>query len=195
MRTFVTALVAALAIPMAASASPSMAAPVTVGDAASPYYVTPRIGVYMPQSDDMDAVGFNAGFATDVQVGRRFTENFAAELGVGWFSSSTDEEAGAQLSLSTVPVTATAKAILPLGQAEVYGLGGIGAYFSTVKLETPSGNVSDDDTSLGLHLGVGAEYAVTSKLSVGLESRYMIAEVSEASMNGFLLNGGVAFRF
>jgi opacity protein-like surface antigen len=195
MRNVLAALAAVLAMPLAAYASPSMAQPSTVAPGSSPYYVTPKLGVYMPQSDDMDVVGFNNGLATEIQVGRRFNENFAAELGVGWLSSSTDETFGSKLSLSVVPVTATAKGILPFGKTELYGLGGVGAYFSKVELETSEGDLSDNDSSLGVHLGVGAQYAITSQLSLGIESRYLVAEVSEADMNGFILNGGMAFRF
>lgn len=192
MHKLLAALVAALAIPAAASASP-MAAPESLDAAASPWYVTTKLGVYMPQSDDLDL--FNNGLSTEVQVGRRLNPNFAAELGVGWFSTSTDRILGDKMTLSLVPVTATAKGILPFGNAEVYGLGGVGAYFGKAKLETPEGDVSDSESAFGLHLGVGGDYAITKQLSVGVEGRYVLAEISDVSINGFLLNGGVAFRF
>jgi opacity protein-like surface antigen len=195
MRKMLAALAAVLAMPFAASASPSMAAPVADAPASSPYYVTTKVGMYSPQSDDMDEFGFNNGLATEIQVGRRFNDNFAAEFGIGWLSSSTDEVLGQKLTLSSVPLTATAKGILPLGKAEVYGLGGLGAYFSKVEIETPDFDDSESDTSLGFHLGVGAQFALTSQLSLGLESRYLIAQVSEGDMDGFLLNGALAFRF
>jgi len=192
MRQMLAALAAVLAMPLAAHASPTMTAAVTDS---SPYYVGTKVGMYVPQSDDMDVFGFNSGLNTEVQVGRRFNDNFAAELGLGWLSSSTDTVLGSKLTLSSVPLTATAKGILPLGKAELYGLGGLGAYFSEVDVKTPEGDVSDSDTSLGLHVGVGAQFALTQQLSLGVESRYMFAEVSEASIDGFLLNGALAFRF
>jgi len=195
MRKMLAALTAALAMPFAASASPSMAAPVADAPASTPYYVTTKVGMYSPQSDDMDELGFNNGLATEIQVGRRFNQNFAAELGVGWLASSTDEVLGMKAKLSSVPLTATAKGILPLGKAEVYGLGGLGAYFSKFEFESPEGDLSENDTSLGLHLGVGAQLALTSQLSLGLETRYLFAEFEDASINGFLLNGALAFRF
>jgi opacity protein-like surface antigen len=191
MRQMLAALAAVLAMPLAAQASPTMDVP----GSSSPYYVTTKVGVYMPQSDDMDVIGFNNGFASEVQVGRRLHPNFAAELGVGWLQSSTDDFAGSKLSMSAVPLTATAKGILPLGNAEVYGLGGLGAYFSKVKFESPEGDDSESDASLGIHLGVGAQFALTNQLSLGIESRYMIAQVEEADIDGFLLNGALAFRF
>lgn len=193
MRKMLAALVAVLAMPLAAHASPSMAAPATVAGNSSPYYVTTRVGVYMPQSDDLDI--FNNGFSTEVQAGRRFGPNLAAELGVGWFASSTDRILGNKMTISIVPLTATAKGILPFGNAEVYGLGGVGAYFGNAKLETTEGTFKDDETALGVHVGAGGQYALTSQLSVGLEGRYVMAELSDVSINGFLLNGGVAFHF
>jgi opacity protein-like surface antigen len=187
------ALAAVLAMPLSTQASPTMATPVAVDSAASPYYVTTRVGLYMPQSDDLEL--FNNGIATEVQFGRRFTPNLAAELGLGWFNTSTDRVLGNKLAISVVPLTATAKGILPLGNAELYGLGGIGAYFGKAKFETSDGTFEDDESTLGLHLGVGGALAVTSQLSLGLEGRYVMAELSDVSMNGFILNGGVAFRF
>lgn len=189
MRQMLAALAAVLAMPLAAHASPTMTAAVTDS---SPYYVGTRVGMYVPQSDDMDA--FDNGLNTEVQVGRRFNQNFALELGLGWMSSSADTGAG-EISVSSIPLTATAKGILPFGKAELYGLGGLGAYFSDFKVETPNGDVSDDDTSLGLHLGVGAQFALTQQLSLGVESRYMFAEAFDADIDGFLLNGALAFRF
>jgi opacity protein-like surface antigen len=147
----------------------------------------------MPQSDDLEL--FNNGLSTEVQLGRRVHENFAAELGLGWFATSTDSVAGNKITLSMVPLTATAKGILPFGDAEVYGLGGVGAYFGKAKVETPEGDLSDSESAFGLHFGAGAEYAVTKQLSVGLEGRYLLAEIQDVSMNGFLLNGGLAFHF
>ena len=188
------ALATVLAIPAAAYASsPSMAAPPMLEATSSPWYVTTKLGVYMPQSSDLD--GFNNGLSTEVQVGQRFNANFAAELGLGWFSTASDEVFGNKLSISVVPLTATAKGILPFGQAELYGLGGIGAYFGKAKFESTEGDFSDSESSLGLHVGAGGQYAVTPQLSVALEGRYVIAELADVSMNGLLLNGGVVFRF
>ncbi|HET7755464.1 MAG TPA: porin family protein [Anaeromyxobacteraceae bacterium] len=193
MRKMLAALAAVVAMPLAAHAAPTVAAPGAFDASTSPYYVTAKVGAYLPNSDDLD--GFNNGFSSEVQVGRRINPNLAAELGLGWFATSTDEVLGNKLTISVVPLTATAKGILPFGDAELYGLGGVGAYFGRAKLETTDGNISDTETSFGFHLGAGAQYALTSQLSVGLEGRYVIAELSDVSMNGFLLNGGVAFRF
>lgn len=194
MRKMLVALVAALAVPLAARAD-QVSSPLgtTFTSTASPYYATARVGMYVPTSDDMD--GFNNGVATELQVGRRFHTNFAAEGGIGWFSSSTDSIMGAKATLSAVPVTVTAKGILPFGKAEVYGLGGIGAYFASVEVKTSSGNFSDDDTGFGLHLGAGGQYAVSQNVSLALEGRYMIAQVNDVNLDGFMLNGGVAFHF
>ena len=191
MNRMLDALVASLALPVAAQAASPVAPAMPAAQAQSPYYVTAKLGVYSPQSDDMDAVGFNNGLSTEVQVGRRIHENFAAELGLGYFGSSTDEVGGVKAKLSVIPLTATAKGILPFGQLELYGLGGAGLYVSKVEV----GSLSDDDTSLGLHLGAGAQYAVTPQLSLGLETRYVIAEVNDGDINGLLVNGAVAFHF
>jgi hypothetical protein len=42
---------------------------------------------------------------------------------------------------------------------------------------------------------MGGEYALTKQLSLGLEARYLFAEISDVSMNGLVLNGALAFRF
>jgi opacity protein-like surface antigen len=193
MRNLLVTLLAALMIPAAASAEApkQLGTPATSGS--SPYYAAVRAGMYMPQASDMKS--FNSGIVTDLQFGHRLHENFAAEAGIGWFTSSTDEIGGAKATLSVVPLTATAKGILPFGKAELYGLGGLGVYFSKVELKSSVVNATDDDTSLGFHVGVGGQYAVTQSLSLGLEGRYVLAKVNSANIDGLMVNGGVAFHF
>jgi opacity protein-like surface antigen len=192
MRNLLVALVVAVTVPVAASAEPlKLGTPVTSD---SSYYAAARVGLYAPQASDMKS--FNNGLATEMQFGRRLHENFAAEAGIGWFTSSTDEVAGNKTTLSVIPLTATAKGILPLGNAELYGLGGLGVYFSNVELKSASlGKISDDDTSVGFHVGVGGQYALTQNLSLGVEGRYVIAKVNSANIDGLMVNGGVAFHF
>lgn len=192
MLNLLVALVAAVTVPVAASAEPPKLGTPSASDS-SPYYASARVGLYAPQASDMKS--FNNGLVTEMQFGRRLHENFAAEAGIGWFASSTDEVAGNKATLSVIPLTATAKGILPFGNAELYGLGGLGVYFSSIELKSALGKISDDDTSLGFHVGVGGQYALTQNLSLGVEGRYVIAKVNSANIDGLMVNGGVAFHF
>ena len=74
MRKMLAVLAAVLAIPAAAHASQSMGSPQTLEATRSPWYVTTKLGVYMPQSDDLE--GMNNGLSTEIQLGRRFNANF-----------------------------------------------------------------------------------------------------------------------
>jgi opacity protein-like surface antigen len=192
MRKTIATLLAVLAVPLAAHAAPK--APAAAPAMEAPYYMTAKLGAYVPTADDMD--GFNTGLAADVVVGRRMSPNFALEAGLGWFQTSTDSVLGNKVELSAFPIALSAKGILPFGQLELYGLGG--ASLLVARLETKGdliGGVSDTETGFGLHMGVGAGYRLTRQLSLGVEGRYVVAEVNDLRMDGLMFNGGLSFNF
>ncbi|HSD18522.1 MAG TPA: outer membrane beta-barrel protein [Anaeromyxobacter sp.] len=203
-------LLAAAAIAAAASLAHAQA-PVE-----RPYYVNARLGAYMPQDEDLDDAGFGAGFAGEVAIGRRFTPMFAAELGVGHFRSSSDAitffdpDVGGDVSvdfdLAVTPIVATAKLLLPAGALEPYALAGAGVYLAEMTGNATVGgmsaSVSDKDNVFGFHLGAGAQIHVTPAASLGLELRYVIANVEfsdfsdqSLGLDGLQISGGATFRF
>lgn len=202
-------LLAAAAIAAAASLAHAQA-PVE-----KPYYLNARVGAYMPQGEDLDDLGFGAGLAGELAVGRRFTPMFAAELGVGHFRSSSDAitifdpdvgDVSVDFDLAVTPILATAKLLLPAGALEPYALAGAGLYMAEMtgnaSVGGMSASVSDKDNVFGFHLGAGAAINVTPAASLGLELRYVIANAEfsdfydqSIGLEGLQISGGATFRF
>jgi opacity protein-like surface antigen len=188
---------------LAVAASTAAAAQTTTTGSSS--YVQVRAGLYMPQSDDMDALEMNTGFGLDAVYGRRFTPNFAAEFGIGWYKSTSDEMSDgfgntAEFELSLMPITASAKLIAPLGQVEPYALLGVGLYRATIGID---GAGDDSAFALGLQLGGGAAFRISPNAYLGLDLRYVSAEPSfeeggeelDLDVSGLLFNAAFGFNF
>jgi outer membrane protein W len=166
----------------------------TAGLALGKNYVVVKGGIFTPGSTDMK--GFSTGFNGEVGYGRYLNDNFALELGVGYFQTNNSTTIGAssgddymsgnaKLDLWVVPLTATVKAIYPIQQFEIYALGGIGAYFVNYKLEydvnakiggkttTASGSPSSNTATFGGYAGVGANYNFPNHWYVGAEGKYL----------------------
>jgi len=99
--------------------------------AESPFYAAIKLGVYSPQSSDLDSAGFNGEFA----FGYRFNRNIAAEFGIGYFNTEGKATAASatytvreEFDINVVPLTLTLKAIFPYKRWEFFGLGGAGVY-------------------------------------------------------------------
>jgi outer membrane protein W len=200
----------ALALVAAAAATTASAqAPAATGL----YYVQVRAGMFLPQSDDLDAVELNNGFGLDAIFGRRFSPNIAGELGLGWYKAGGDEidlfGTTMEADLTLMPMTASARFIAPLGEFEPYALVGFGLYRATLgsKINDPEfGNISGDETStgFGVHFGAGASFQVNQSTSLGFEVRYATAEPEfddgdggefGVDVSGVLVNAALAFRF
>jgi opacity protein-like surface antigen len=200
-------VVAAIVLVSAATARAQSSLPpgaFAVGDR----YVSVKLGAAMPQHDDLD--GFNTGLATEVSIGQRFHRNFAGEFNLGFSSMSTDTETfnlngtlvNAKGSAYFIPITATFKVIAPLGNVELYGLGGAGLYVGRMTFDAASSfaSASDSDTSTGagLHFGAGTVIQLSPRASLSAELRYHVAEATFFDATGRIDNiqlmGGFAFR-
>jgi opacity protein-like surface antigen len=173
-------------------------------------YMSVKIGPAIPQHDDLE--GFNTGVASEVTFGSRFHPNFAGELNVGFAYSTTDTQtfdlgdgtfANAKGTAFFMPITGTMKVIAPLGNVDLYALGGLGAYFARLSVDAASSfaRVSDSDssTSLGFHFGVGTAIALSPKVSLGAELKYHIAKATffdvEGNIDYLQVAGALAYRF
>ena len=113
-----------------------------------------------------------------------------------------------EVDFDVVPVTVSAKALIPAGRVDPYGELGIGAYFTDFNVANNL-NTFSGSTTFGIHTGGGVNVNVTEKVFVGVEGRYVWANPSfgnqkiklnddEYALNGFKLNGfttTVAFGF
>jgi opacity protein-like surface antigen len=181
------------------------------------HYMTFKPGAYFPQSGDLS--GFKTGFNGEVAIGQRYNENFAAELGVGFFHTdnsfknsgsvqglnfSTEEKD----TIDVIPIILTFKGIIPVGKFDLYGLGGIGVYHvsAEVKSNVTAGGLSvenstsDTNTIFGVHAGLGFHFNITPRMFLGAEGKYLWTSETDLknTVNGvpvgakFNLNGVLA---
>lgn len=167
-------------------------------------YVVLKGGVYSPSKDfnvnniDLDSKN---GFNGEIAFGQYFLPVFAMELGVGYLETKASPPAEpGELKFKVVPVTLTAKALLPMGPIEPYAEFGAGGYITKVDI---SGNLGNFDGStkgvFGLHAGAGVNFNITETLFIGAEGRYLWAKPSfggqDIKLDGFTVTGDLGFRF
>lgn len=173
-------------------------------------YVAFKGGIYSP-SKTFEVENVNAGRtdrfdsktgpAGEVAIGHYFMPMLAAELGAGYFESKGSGAAGSgDAKLKVVPVTLTAKGLLPMGPVEPYGEFGIGAY--TSKFDISGNNESfsgSTKTAFGLHAGAGVNVNLGETTFLGAEGRYIWAKPSfggqDIKLDGFTLTANLGFRF
>ena len=179
-------------------------------------YFVFKAGVYSPQSDDLEE--FDEGFNGEVAFGYYFNRNLAVELGVGYFYTEASESgyvdffgirsASVEADIDVVPLTAALKIIAPLGQVELYALGGVGMYFASGELKVSiagigSDTAEDDDVSFGGFLGAGVNFNITNQVFLGIESKYHWVEANweyegievDAELDGWTITGNLGIRF
>lgn len=156
--------------------------------------VTLKLGAYVPQAD-ADDDEFDSGFNGELSFTRHFHPNFAFELGVGYFTSESDNF---DSELTVIPITLNLKAVYPVGGVELYALAGIGAYMAEIERGFPF-NTDDDDTTLGFQAGAGLNFNVTPVIFIGAEGKYFWAEPelfgNDFKINGFQATANLGYRF
>jgi outer membrane protein W len=173
-------------------------------------YVVLKGGAYSPSlshklkdfnngnTEDWDS---KTGWAGELAVGHYFLPFLAVELGGGYFESKGSLAAApGDAKLKVVPLTATAKVLLPLGPFEPYGLFGAGAYITKLHV---TGNNDDfhasTDITYGLHAGAGFNVNFTDHVFAGLEGKYLWAKPSfggeHVRLDGFITTANLWFRF
>jgi opacity protein-like surface antigen len=186
-------------------------------------YVALKGGIYSPSTtfdlgnvdlettlDGDTRTGVNAEFA----FGHYVLPSLILEGGIGYFKGRGSFDASnsprRDLSFDVVPLTLTAKGLIPVGQVDPYGELGIGAYFTSFDVDGNANSFSGT-TTFGMHAGAGVNVPVSPQVFIGLEGRYVAANPSfgdqkiklndtEYSLNKFDLNGftttlGVGYSF
>jgi outer membrane protein W len=179
-------------------------------------YFVVKAGMYSPQSDDLEE--FDEGFNGEIAWGHYFNQNLAVELGLGYFHTESSESgyvyyygtryASATADIDVMPLTVALKAIAPIGQAELYALGGIGMYFASGEIDgtiagVGSASASDDDVAFGGFLGAGVNFNLTNQVFIGVEGKYHWVEANweyeglevDAELDGWTFTGNLGFRF
>ena len=149
-------------------------------------YVGVKLGAIIPEHSDLD--GFDTGLAFEFVLGHQFSENLAIEGSVGRFSlsgsssyydSSIGQQANVSEEITAVPISVSLKPILPSGGMQLYGLIGISLYSvsATATLSSPGYqdiNLSDKDSSVGIHVGAGISAVVSPQVQLAAEAKYII---------------------
>lgn len=173
-------------------------------------YLMLKAGVYSP-SGSHDLNDFNGGsttsldsktgFAGEIAAGHYILPMVALEFGAGYFQSEGSPAAQpGETKLKVVPLTATGKFFLPLGTVEPYGLFGIGAYITDLKVSGNTGNFSgSSEISYGLHAGGGVNFNLDKDMFVGLEGKYLWSKPSfggqDVDLDGFVTTVNMGLRF
>jgi opacity protein-like surface antigen len=181
----------------------STAAVAQAQTAGSENYLMARLGMYQPTSDDMDYFDFNSGLAGDVVFGRYVHPNIAMEFGLGYFKSAMDDTDG-DVTMSVVPITMSARFLVPVGRAEPYGLIGVGVFRATYEEDSGFGSYDETANAFGLQLGGGVRFNISPNAFLGADLRYLVAEPEfdagdgtdvGIEIDGLLLNAAFGFRF
>lgn len=175
-------------------------------------YIAIKGGIHSPSSEfDLGNINveetFDAesstGFAGELAFGRYFSPSFALELGVGYFRSNGTVEDGTsaqhELDFNVIPVLVSAKVFVPVGHVFPYGEVGVGAYFSEFDV-SDNANTFEGTSTFGVHAGAGVNVDVSSRVFVGLETRYVWNDPefggqeielngNDYALEGFELNG------
>lgn len=166
-------------------------------------------GIYSPQTNDLD--GFDTGFNGELAIGHYFNRNWAVEFGAGYFQTSASQTlvipslgliSDLKVDIDVMPVTLALKGIIPMDRFELYGIGGIGAYFVWTKGRYGGFSESDSDVLFGGFAGLGMNYNFSPTAYVGLEGKYLWTSDASFSaahvkykLDGIIATLNLGFRF
>jgi opacity protein-like surface antigen len=181
-------------------------------------YATLKLGVYVPQSDDLE--GFNEGFNGEIEFGHYYSPFFAVALNIGYFqtdatSSGTDALLGSFVlreEIAVTPITLTGRGIYPVGKFEFFAEVGGGIYYTKGKFDISSSAKGDIllieyDTEFGYFVGAGVSVDITPKTVLGIECKYFFATAGfgaavdgepirlDTDLDGLLITVTLANRF
>jgi len=163
-------------------------------EAASGTYVALKGGLFLPNgqggsvaSSEDGFSSFSTGYNVEVAAGFRPESYAALELGSGYYATSLDV-ANLQIPSATridayaVPITLTAKGILPLGELEFFAGAGLGYWFGQLHFKNAgivggAAQVKDVNAgALGYQVLGGADYRVSEAVNLGVEAKWVFAK-------------------
>lgn len=180
------------------------------------FYVALKPGAFIPQGDIDE---WDTGFSGDLAFAKRYSKNLAVEMNVGWYNlDEGDRVSGVyngvpysvdgSVDMDIFPFALTVKGILPFDRFELYGLAGLGAYYTRAEAKASvtvgnlflSGSENDSDWAAGFTIGLGATYNISSSWFVGAEGKYLFtSDVTlygvDTNLNGIIVTGVIGYRF
>lgn len=160
----------------------------------------PRVGYY--QAVDADDGNFYGGLQARLRLG--------AVIGLeGSLEYRPGQEFGfADYSVTTrfIPVTASLLLFVPIVEGIApYGIAGLGAYYTWYDYSEPASALGFEDESnfnLGYHFGAGIEFALSPKVALNADYRYLFLNPNDnqeslegANFNANVFTAGLMFYF
>jgi len=157
-----------------------------------------KAGWYSP-----DAKHFHDGTGLDFSYSVKPIPYAAVEAGLGYYRA----EKGATGFLSAIPLTLSARAILPLPFISLHAGGGIGSYYKMAQLDLPDTSQSTElsadhsGSSFGYHANAGLEFDSSTGLSLLFEYKHVVVNqgrfraYDDIKHGGDFYYGGFALNF
>ncbi len=160
-------------------------------------YIVLKGGTYTFM-DSLKDVNLSTGFDGELAYGRYVLSNLVLEGAAGYFHDGVNKGYGNDIK--GIPLTLTAKAVLPLARIEPFVGAGIGLYFTKFHGKVDDTVTDVSRTIVGGHVVVGSHYNISSSLFAGVEGKYVVTEKADfgrlrTSLNGFSVTANVGCRF
>lgn len=142
-----------------------------------------KAGGYFPATK-----AFEPGTGIDLAYSIKPLPYAAVDAAIGYYRA----ENGAAGFISTIPLTISARAILPLQYINFYTGGGVGTYFKMAggTTEIPSDH---SEFSTGYHANAGIEFTASPTLSLLLEGKYV--SVNQGTFRAYNIKHGGIFTY
>lgn len=160
-----------------------------------------KAGAFFPATKS-----FDVGTGIDVAYSIKPSPYAAIEAGIGYYRADA-KDIYASGFISALPLTVSARAILPLPYINVYAGGGVGAYYKMLQLnphDPPAGitelSADKSEFSFGYHANTGIEFSASSGVSLLLDGKYVYVDQGkfksdDVKHGGTFLYGGFALNF
>jgi len=165
-------------------------------------YLAFKAGIYTPTGDlTDDGADFGTGFNGEIAWGHYLMPNFVIEPAVGYFTTDDTIDGFLDVDVWVVPVTATAKYMVPLQTGDVYFGAGLGVYFAEAEMEAFGMEQSESDTVFGGHIVAGANFDLNPQWFIGVEGKYLLTgefdpEIDDGvDLNGYTFSAVLGYRF
>ncbi len=174
-------------------------------------YANLRAGVFVPQGSSIRP--FDTGLDLEAAVGRAFLSFVAGEVSIGYASAEADprtvryqDGSGRAFPIregyQLVPITMTAKLILPAGSIEPWIGGGAGAAWARI-YQDPTGSqptLTETQTTFEYHACGGVTVQLGKRWYVGGDLRYAWAKVKwfnepNVKLDGLRVTAAFGARF
>ena len=165
-------------------------------------YIVFKPGIYLPQYEHgfLEDEKFDDDIALGAAWGVYYNKNIAAELEISYFQTKGEIiNSGPDLREQVFNAFYNVKGIIPAGDVEIYGGGGIGVVISNAKINPDH----ELNTNFGIQVLGGAIYNIKDNLFVGMEGKYLWSSSSfqsgtltkDVQFDGIFITGIVGTKF